>query len=163
MSISNDTSGRKQAVAVRNIEFYRPEPDALPWALLEGGAARLEPDELKRELDLDYTRVACRIEPPETLGIYAMRRHSVRQFELISLCVVPDYEHQLLGRRLLGHALGLAESKAGREVELSVCSTNTRALEILQRYGFQPVAIDASEPDTPTAPPIRLRFELTEE
>lgn len=163
MSISNDTSGRKQAVAVRNIEFYRPDTADLPWDLLEGGAARLELDELKRELDLDYTRVACRIEPPQTLGIYAMRRHSITHFELISLCVVPDYEHQLLGRRLLGHALGLAESKAGREVELSVCAANTRALAMVQRYGFQPAVVDSSEPDTSLTQAVRLYFELTEE
>lgn len=161
MSISNDTSGRLHAVAARNIEFYRPEPDGLPWELLDAGAAELGSEALERELDLDYTRIACQIEPAETLGIYAMRRRTPTRFELISLSVMAGFEHQLLGRRLLGHALGLAESKAGREVELGVCADNDRALAVLQRYGFTRVTADDIK--DASAAIVRMRFELTAE
>lgn len=130
---------------------------------MEAGAAELGSEALRAELDLDYTRIACRIEPPETLGVYAMRRLTQARFELISLSVTAGFEHQLLGRRLLGHALGLAESKAGREVELVVCASNSRALAVLERYGFTRVAGDS--PDSPGAEGelVRLSFELTAE
>ncbi len=159
MSISKDTSGRLQALAVRNIEFFRPKPEDLPWELLAAGSAQTSLETLRSSLDLDYTRVASRIEPPATIGIYSMRRIDERRFEMLSVAVAEGCEHQMLGRRLLGHALGLAESKAAREVMLAVCSDNTRALDMAQRYGFVPADGEVDRPSTVR----QLRFELTPE
>jgi len=157
MSISKDTSGRLQAIAVRNIEFFRPKAEDIPWHLLVSGAANHSRDELEQVLDMDYTRVANRIEPSATIGVYSMLPVDEARFDLISVAVAPEIEHQLVGRRLLGHALGLAESKAAREVVLSVCADNVRALDTTQRYGFE--RSQASSDKTR----VSLRFELTPE
>ncbi len=159
MSTSKDTSGRLQAIAVRNIEFFRPKASDIPWRLLSSGAANHTVDDLEQVLDMDYTRVANRIEPAATIGVYSMLRVDAQRFELISLAVAPEIEHQLVGRRLLGHALGLAESKAAQEVVLSVCAENTRALDTTQRYGF--VRSEAAAQKNTDR--VALRFELTPE
>ena len=159
MSISKDTSGRLQAIAVRNIEFFRPKVCDIPWQLLSSGAANHSREELEQMLDMDYTRVANRIEPAATIGVYSMLRIDAQRFELISVAVAPEIEHQLVGRRLLGHALGLAESKAALEVVLSVCADNTRALDTSQRYGF----VRCENTEQQTADRVALRFELTPE
>ena len=149
-------------VTLRNTEFYRPLPQELPWELIAAGSARHELAELRELVDLDYTRIVCLLDEGTTLGIYSMRELNETCFELLSLSVVTEHEHQLLGRRLLGHALGLAESKAGREVQLEVCADNTRVIELVERYGFvrssQAMQIEASAPGF-----VRLSFELTPE
>ena len=159
MSISKDTSGRLQAIAVRNIEFFRPKACDIPWQLLSRGAANHSLEELEQVLDMDYTRVANRIEPAATIGVYSMQRIDEQRFELVSLAVAPEVEHQLVGRRLLGHALGLAESKAALEVRLSVCADNARALDTTQRYGFVRSEVSAQQ----HSDRVVLRFELTPE
>lgn len=152
-------------IGLRNIEFYRPLPVELPWELIAAGSARHDKAELQEQLELDYTRVVCLLEEGTTLGIYSMRALSETRFEMISLKVVDEHEHQLLGRRLVGHALGLAESKAGREVVIEVCADNTRVLHILLRYGFVSLSPDEwTEPDRERdARFVALRFELTPE
>jgi len=159
MSISKDTSGRLQAIAVRNIEFFRPKACDIPWQLLASGAANHSLNELEQVLDMDYTRVANRIEPAATIGVYSMLPIDEQRFELISVAVAPEIEHQLVGRRLLGHALGLAESKAVLEVMLSVCADNSRALDTTQRYGF----VRCESAKQQRSDRVALRFELTPE
>lgn len=162
MSVSKDTSGRLQAIAVRNIEFFRPKPEDIPWQLLAEGSARHHLDELRAMLDLDYVRVASRIEPATTIGVYAMLPHetegSTQRFDFISVAVADEFQGQLVGRRLLGHALGLAESKAAREVFLSLCADNSRARVTAQRYGFEDVLTGEDDDSI-----CELRFELTVE
>lgn len=149
-------------ITLRNTEFYRPLPQELPWELIAAGSARHELEPLRELVDLDYTRIVCLLDEGTTLGIYSMRALSETCFELLSLSVVAEHEHQLLGRRLLGHALGLAESKAGRDVQLEVCADNTRVIELVERYGFVRCA-PAQETPASTAGFVRLSFELTPE
>lgn len=151
-------------ITLRNTEFYRPLPQELPWDLIAAGSARHDLAALQKLVDLDYTRIVCLLEEGTTLGIYSMRGLSETRFELLSLSVVTEHEHQLLGRRLLGHALGLAESKAGRDVELEVCADNRRVLDMVQRYGFvQAEPIAPLKDGATSADLMRLRFELTPE
>jgi predicted N-acetyltransferase YhbS len=112
----------------RDVNIYRPYPDAIPWDLL----ALAEPDEtrLHEYADLDLMRVA-KIED-ETVGVYVIRQLDPTVYELCILAVAPARRHQGLGRWLLGHAVGIAESKGGREVV--VRSRSLRGL--FERFGF---------------------------
>jgi len=151
-------------ITLRNTEFYRPLPQELPWELIAAGSARHELTALRELVDLDYTRIVCLQKEGTTLGIYSMQALTETRFELLSLSVVTEHQHELLGRRLLGHALGLAESKAGREVELEICASNQRALAIVARYGFVALQENESlERDLDAEHLVRLRFELTPE
>ena len=159
MSVSHDTSGRLRAIAVRNIEFYRPSPADVPWELLGRGSASHDADYFRSQINLDYTRISNRIEPAEIIGVYSMRMLDSERFEIVSVAVHEDYEHQLIGRRLLGHALGLAESKAAREVLLAICTDNVRAIETALKYGF----VESGAQKNPNENKVSLRFELTPE
>ena len=139
-----------------NTEFYRPQPEDLPWELIAAGSARHDLTALRELVDLDYTRVVSFVDEGTLLGVYAMRALHDSRFELLSVSVVAAHEHQLLGRRLFGHALGLAESKAGREVELEVCANNTRVLGIVKRYGFAELPLESNGF-------VRFRYELKPE
>jgi ribosomal protein S18 acetylase RimI-like enzyme len=46
-----------------------------------------------------------------------------------------------LGRRLLGHAIGLAEAKGGRVVEVGTGNSSFDALAFYQRAGFRIVGV----------------------
>ena len=122
----------------RDTEFYRPELDELPASLKAGLAEMLNDD--ARQFDMEYTRVLGFRSPGtkslRALGIYSMSPVSDALWELRKWRMEPDYQGQGLGRRLLGHALGLAESKGGRRVTISVPANRQREQAILHRYGF---------------------------
>jgi ribosomal protein S18 acetylase RimI-like enzyme len=89
-----------------------------------------------------------------------MQQLSALHFQVHNLAVLTEMQGQGFGRRLLGHALGLAESKGGRVVDLFVGRSadeamHGRALRILQRYGFVRFDVESGC--------IRMRFELTPE
>lgn len=122
----------------RDTEFYRPQLDELPNALKIGLQQMLADDH--RHFDMEYTRVLGYRHPEAqamvVLGLYSMMQVSEIHFELRKWRVVEEYRRQSFGRRLLGHALGLAESKGGRRVTVSVPSDRSREIEVLTRYGF---------------------------
>ena len=122
----------------RDTEFYRPALEELPQSLRIGIAALLNDSD--REFDMEYTRVlgyrAPGAQTSVALGIYSMMHISPTQFELCKWRMEVDYQSQDLGRRLLGHALGLAESKGGRHMSVCVPKDRTREIGVLERYGF---------------------------
>ncbi len=71
--------------------------------------------------------------PPEDgIGAYVVRARSATSFALDYLYIDPDYRQRGLGRWLMGHAIGLSESKGARELTVAA-STDC---DFLQRYGF---------------------------
>ena len=109
----------------------------IPWDLL------LDADPLRTRVETylsqGFTRVAWYRDAP--VGVYALERLSPVSFEIMNIAVHPDYQCSGLGRRLLGHAIGLAESKGGREVHLGTGNSSLRPLKIYQRMGFRIVGV----------------------
>jgi N-acetylglutamate synthase-like GNAT family acetyltransferase len=114
--------------------MFRPYPEEAPWALLaEAGSAA---EMLEDSLDLDLVRIA-KLEG-QIVGAYALRELTPICFELVALAIRADSRSQGCGRWLLGHALGLAESRGGQAVRVR----GQRHAGFLARVGFVPDGSD---------------------
>jgi GNAT superfamily N-acetyltransferase len=122
----------------RDVHIFRPYPDEVPWDLLTSAPqADVESPEaleaaLAAVLELNLVRVARYGE--RVVGAYGIRPLAATRFELVVLVVAEGYRRQGLGRWLLGHALGLAESKGAREVLMR----GQDYRRFLERTGFVP-------------------------
>ena len=118
--------------SARDATIYRPYPDAIPWELLY----EADPDEerVAGYAELDLMRVAKY--RGEVIGAYVIRKVGAVRFELCNLVVAAEYRHKGLGRWLLGHAIGLAETIGAREILLR----NKAPGELFTRIGFLPCA-----------------------
>ena len=107
----------------RDARIFRPYPDEAPW-----------PD-----ADPQWTRVAKLDDA--VIGAYEIARLSTFRFRVVALWVDPARRRNGLGRWLLGHAIGTAESQGAREIEAPA------GMAFYARYGFPPPG-DESAPDT---------------
>jgi ribosomal protein S18 acetylase RimI-like enzyme len=124
----------------RNVRILRPYPEELPWDLLldaDPSRARVE-----SYLSDTLTRIAKRDD--DVIGVYALKQTDAITFELMNIAVAKAYEGTGLGRRLLGHAIGLAESSGGRVIDVGTGNSSFGALRFYQRAGFRIVGV---EPD----------------
>lgn len=103
----------------RDARIYRPYPGEAPW-----------PD-----ADPVWTRVAKLDDA--VVGAYEIERLSALRFRVKALWVDADFRGRGLGRWLLGHAIGTAESQGGREIEAAA------GVPFYRRHGFRPVGDDA--------------------
>ena len=121
----------------REARVLRPYPEEIPWELLldaDPSRARVEgylSDELTRVAKFDDA----------VIGVYALSRHDATHFELMNIAVVDAYQGTGLGRRLLGHAIGLAESKGARVIDVGTGNSSFGALRFYQRAGFRIVGV----------------------
>ncbi|MEQ8857126.1 MAG: GNAT family N-acetyltransferase [Pseudomonadales bacterium] len=113
----------------RDVDVFRPYPDEVPWDLL--AEAGVDEDTLARVLELNFVRVAKH--RGRVVGAYGIRPLAPTRFELVALIVADGYRRQGLGRWLLGHAIGLAETKGGREVFASA----RQGRRFLEGMGFE--------------------------
>ena len=129
-------------IPVRSTDFYRPVGSELPAVLLEALAAATAETlaELGQRLAADstMTRVLARIEPAPgyPIGLYSLCRREPQRFEITALVVASAARRQGFGWRLLGHALGLAESKGGRRVDLRLPADALPARRLCAAFGF---------------------------
>lgn len=111
--------------------IFRPYRDEVPWDLLtESGA---EEDDLAAVLELNLVRVAKFAD--RAIGAYGIRPITPVRFELVALVVDRAWRRRGLGRWLLGHAIGLAETKGAREILVRHGSASRGFLE---RFDFVP-------------------------
>ncbi|MEM6707171.1 MAG: GNAT family N-acetyltransferase [Pseudomonadota bacterium] len=131
---------RADPAVLRRLKLFRPYPDAVPWDLFE----RAELDDaahdglanaVARALD-DEPVVQLRVArlDDDAVGAYLLDQPAPYRFRLIYLQLDVAWRGQGVGRWLLGHALGLAESKGGRALSAAPCDRYQRFLE---GYGFQ--------------------------
>ncbi len=100
------------ALNLREVEIFRPyvneSPEDLLWA--EG----VSDEQVQAWMSAELVRVAKL--GAVVIGMYAMDRGQKLDFILHGVVVEPSWRKQGLGRWLVGHALGVAESKGGRHV-----------------------------------------------
>jgi len=154
----------------RQARFFRPYPEELPWQLL------LDADPLRARVESYLTDSLTRIAKhgDAVIGVYALQRIDATTFELMNIAVAEAYQRVGLGRRLLGHAIGLAESKGARVIDVGTGNSSFGALRFYQRMGFRIVGVvpgffTANYPEPivedgiACVDMIRLRLELTPE
>lgn len=109
----------------RAIRVYPPFVDEVPWQLLPKGFAA--------EADLDGMRVAKL--NGQVVGVYAFERDSSLVYRITAFVVAKPQRRRGIGRWLLGHAIGVCETKGARE--LWAPPSDSR---LLRRAGFEPTA-----------------------
>lgn len=112
----------------RDLRLFRPYADEAPWDLLaESGS---DAETLADSVDLDLVRIAKLDD--RIVGSYALALLSPTEYELVALAVERASRGRGFGRWLVGHALGLAESRGGRSVRVR----GARHATFLARFGF---------------------------
>ena len=97
---------------LREIEVFRPYAGEAPMSLVWDAGA--DEDCVARFDAAEIVRIAKRGD--QVLALYAMDRLDATRFRLHGFVVDPSVRRQGLGRWLVGHAIGVAESKGGRHV-----------------------------------------------
>jgi ribosomal protein S18 acetylase RimI-like enzyme len=121
----------------RDARVLRPYPEEVPWdLLLDADPSR---PRVESYLSNDFTRVAKLGDA--VIGVYVLVRHDPITFELMNIAVRSEYRGNGLGRRLLGHAIGLAESKGARVVDVGTGNSSFAALAFYQRAGFRVTSV----------------------
>ena len=90
----------------RRIPIHRPYPDEVPWELL--------PEAVAQSADRKRMRIAKLNDA--VVGVYAMQPLSSLHHQITALAVAPAHRRQGLGRWLLGHAIGVCESRGARQI-----------------------------------------------
>ena len=127
-----NTGSNVMALARRDYEVFRGDPAALPADMAEiYGAMQPRPDVLR----------VAKFEQ-QVIGCYAMRSPESAlvggnpgPFELGMVMVSEAYQRTGVGRWLVGHAIGVAESKGGRELLVPL----TGPAEFFEGLGLQRV------------------------
>ena len=99
---------------MRSFDVYPPQRGELPIKLF----APPHCDDFYRpaEPPSEFVRIAK--SPDHVLGIYELDSVEKGLFRIRSLIVDRSFRRQGVGSWLLGHAIGVAESKGGRQVDL---------------------------------------------
>ncbi|MFK7914431.1 MAG: GNAT family N-acetyltransferase [Pseudomonadales bacterium] len=122
---------------IRSIKLFRPYRDAVPWDLFETLPAPVPIEQFEEQVNVAvenaddyYLRVAKQEEV--VVGAYLMRRGAGDAFYLDYLAVISEHRNRGLGSWLTGHAIGIAESKGGRQLRVG----DRTLRRFFARYGF---------------------------
>lgn len=126
---ANDRNGPdRMAINLREIEIFKPYNNEFPESILTGEGATDACIEVWLESQtLRVAKIGATV-----LGCYAMDRNSTFEFQLHGVVVDPPVRKQGLGRWMVGHAIGVAESKGGRHLRLA----EKRASRCFDHIGF---------------------------
>ncbi len=113
----------------RDVRIYFPLRDEYPVDLLvQGGLAEEDHPDLSQK---PFLRVAkCR---GEVVGVYYSRVITPTRHQMESLAVNPPWRGRGIGSWLVGHALGVSESRGAKEL---AARANTSADGLFQRLHF---------------------------
>ena len=116
------------ALNLREVEIFRPygneSLEELLWA--EGATT----SQVEQWMGAAMVRIAKLSD--EVLGMYAMDKGEQLTYTLHGVVVDPKWRQQGLGRWLVGHAIGVAESKGGRHVLFA----SDKAKRFMTHIGF---------------------------
>lgn len=125
----------------RAVDIFRPYPDEIPWQLLLQADA--DEHRVRQYADPDWTRIAKF--DGDVVGVYVVRANTPLEYQILNLAVAAPYRGKGLGSWLLGHAIGISESKGAREiVTMGFAQTS-----LFARVGFEPAGEQARLTLTP--------------
>ena len=119
----------------RAVDIYRPYPDEIPWQLLLQADA--DEHRVRQYADPDWTRIAKF--DGEVVGAYVVRANTPLEYQILNLVVAAPYRGKGLGSWLLGHAIGISESKGAREI----VTMGFARTSLFARVGFEPASEQA--------------------
>lgn len=77
------------------------------------------------------------IKENKILGLYSINI-SHNECEISNLCVLEDYRHNGIGRKLLEHAFSKAAESGCKTIKISIVEENVRLKKWYESYGFKP-------------------------
>lgn len=104
------------ALGLRDYEVFRGDPAALPENMAAVLSSLVRPPDVLRVAKLGELIIGC----------YAMHEPTpiddqvARTFSLAMVMVEPNYQGNGVGRWLVGHAIGVAETKGGRHLAVQL-------------------------------------------
>ena len=113
------------AIGVADVTVYRPFPGEVPCDLV-GADAPLD--------DVRIAKVDGQGSKSRVVGAYRLVQVDAERFAIRALGVYPAYRGAGIGRWLLGHAIGIAESRGARVIDAK------GPPGFLQPVGFKPRA-----------------------
>ena len=113
------------AISVADVTVYRPFPGEVPCDLV-GADAALD--------DVRIAKMAGHGSESRVVGAYRLVQLDAMRFAIRALGVYPAYRGAGIGRWLLGHAIGIAESRGARIIDAE------GPAGFLQPAGFTPRA-----------------------
>jgi GNAT superfamily N-acetyltransferase len=132
---SNDGGGRE--FRVTDVRVYRPYPDEVPWGLLDRQAPA---DPAGDGVQMRIAKLGDHV-----VGAYVIEPVDPLTFRIVDLVVAEGWRRRGIGRWLLGHAIGLAESRGAREVRV----TNPSPRRFFASIGFLDADAGMRFPITP--------------
>ena len=111
------------AIGVADVTVYRPFPGEVPCDLV-GANAPLD--------DVRIAKTDAQGSKSRVVGAYRLVQVDAERFRIRALGVYPAYRGAGIGRWLLGHAIGIAESRGARIIDA------TGPPGFLQPVGFTP-------------------------
>lgn len=96
------------AIGVADVTVYRPFPGEVPCDLV-GADAPLD--------DVRIAKVDGQGSKSRVVGAYRLVQVDAERFAIRALGVYPAYRGAGIGRWLLGHAIGIAESRGARVID----------------------------------------------
>ena len=131
------TTAQRHWPFLRSVKLFRPYADEVPWALFDAQPGNLTAEQMQALVSNAQSQLAdCFLRvaklDDEVIGAYIIRRQNEQSFELVYLAVALSQRHKGLGHWLMGHAIGVAESKGGRRMLAADCAQK----RFLRAYGF---------------------------
>ena len=122
------------AFALWDTHIYRPYRDEIPWELL----LVADPDEerVNGYVYGEFIRVA-KVDDA-VVGVYVIQAIAPTRYQLLNLAVSEGYRGKGLGGWLLGHAIGIAETKGAREIFIAELSLRG----LFRKVGFKSIGRD---------------------
>jgi predicted N-acetyltransferase YhbS len=120
------------ALGLRDFEVFRGDPTALPEDMAAALSSLVRPPDVLRVAKLGERIIGC----------YAMHEptpidgQDARTFSLAMVMVEPNYQGNGVGRWLVGHAIGVAETKGGRHLAVQLAGPTA----FFTGLGFQATA-----------------------
>ena len=120
------------ALGLRDYEVFRGDPAALPENMAAVLSSLVRPPDVLRVAKLGELIIGC----------YAMHEPTpiddqvARTFSLAMVMVEPNYQGNGVGRWLVGHAIGVAETKGGKQLAAQLAGPAA----FFEGLGFQATA-----------------------
>ncbi len=112
----------------KEVSIYYPYAEEIPYDLLEDAGA--DPERVANLSNEPFIRVAKH--SGQVIGVYLLSQLDAQTFCLDALAVAPAFRNRGLGSWLVGHAIGVSESRGGRRVVVP----RPYAGGLLARQGF---------------------------
>ena len=93
-------------------------------------------EELLRQTEQEQRIMYGYREDGRIIGFYALSLHGEAECELHNLCVLPEYRHKEIGRKMLEHAFFTARQNRCTKMHIGIVEENRTLRRWYEQFGF---------------------------